>query len=188
MSDKHRVLKCSSCGAALAPEKLAKGEALICERCGTPFARSMRKRTVQTRSTAIVESIKGILVIAGKRGLYSLPGATVREHERRENSVVRGLREETGLKAKKVDFLFSHDEPDDGRKIRNLHRVFLIEADGRPGHRSGEAKKISYWKPGSSINTNNTSKLIMERYFAKKTPADSISRGQKTQTKKLEKS
>ncbi|HXQ92586.1 MAG TPA: NUDIX domain-containing protein [Nitrososphaerales archaeon] len=123
-------------------------------------------RIVRKRGTAIVETPKGVLVLAGKNGKYLLPGGGARKHERRMSAAIRELKEETGLVAKSCKYLFSHDEPAN-RKIQNLHKVFLIEADGRPHHISSESRHIGYWKPGSTsdLNVSPTTKLLIERFY-----------------------
>ncbi len=60
------------------------------------------------RGTAIVETPIGILVVAGRRKLYILPGGGANIGESRTKAAVRELKEETGLIATKVRFLFSH--------------------------------------------------------------------------------
>ena len=122
-------------------------------------------RIVRRRGTAIVDTPEGILVVAGKRGVFLLPGGGAGRHESRMNATIRELREETGLVTKHCRYLFSHDDPEDGRKIRNLHKVFLIDAVGRPRHKSHESMYIGYWKPGSNLHLSRTTKLLIERYL-----------------------
>lgn len=45
--------------------------------------------------TAIVETPEGILVVAGRSGLYVLPGGAARKGESRTSTAIRELREET---------------------------------------------------------------------------------------------
>ena len=128
----------------------------------------MSRRIVRRRGTAIVETPKGVLVIAGNRGLYLLPGGGARRGESRMEATIRELREETGLVAKSCRYLFSYDDPDDGRRIRNLHKVFLIDADGEPRRKTHESRYVGYWRPGSNLNVSRTTKLLIERYLSSK--------------------
>jgi calcineurin-like phosphoesterase family protein/ADP-ribose pyrophosphatase YjhB (NUDIX family) len=122
-------------------------------------------RIVRRRGTAIVDTPEGILVVAGKRGVFLLPGGGAGRHESRMNATIRELHEETGLVTRHCRYLFSHDDPEDGRKIRNLHKVFLVDAVGRPRHTSHESRHIGYWKPGSNLHLSRTTKLLIERYL-----------------------
>jgi ADP-ribose pyrophosphatase YjhB (NUDIX family) len=81
------------------------------------------------------------------------------------NATTRELHKETGLATRHYQHLFSYDDPEDSRLIRNLHKVFLIETVGRPRHRSGESGYIGYWKPGSSLHLSRTTKLLIENYL-----------------------
>ena len=121
---------------------------------------------VRRRGTAVVDTSDGVLVVAGKKGIFLLPGGGARRHESRMDAAIRELREETGLITKRCKFLFSYDDPEDGRKIRNLHKVFLVEAAGRPRRRSHESKYIGYWRPGSNLRLSISTRLLMERYLA----------------------
>lgn len=120
---------------------------------------------VRKRGTAILETPEGVLVVAGKKGKFLLPGGGAEKGESRMNAAIRELKEETGLEAKSCKYLFSYDEPI-YRKIRNLHKVFLIESDGRARHVSSESRHIDYWKPGVNfVNVSPTTKHIIERYY-----------------------
>jgi len=120
------------------------------------------------KGIAIVETKKGILVVAGRGKTFILPGGGAKSWESREKAAIRELYEETGLKAKKVKYLFSdvgikwHDHK--GRLIRNYSKVFLIEAEGKPRPRH-EIKYISFWKPNSRIRLGVGSKKIIEKYL-----------------------
>jgi len=98
---------------------------------------------------------------------YLLPGGGARRHESRTKATIRELREETGLRAKSIRYLFTHhDSPD--RKIRNLHKVFLVEAEGKPRHVSSESRHIGYWTQGSDLTPSKTTMFLIEKYLAMK--------------------
>ena len=123
------------------------------------------------RGTAIVETSKGILVAASRNKLFLLPGGGAEKHESRRKAAIRELREETGLKAYYWKYLFIHHEPKynyhDGkrRKIRNLHKVFLIKAKGNPKPNYHDVSHITYWKPGAHVQISRTTKAIIDKYL-----------------------
>lgn len=122
------------------------------------------------RGTAILKTPKGILVTAGRGKLFLLPGGGAEKWESRRRATIRELKEETHLKAYYWKYLFTHNEPKynlDGerKKIRNLHKVFLIKASGKPKPNYHDVSHIAYWKPGSNVNISRTTKAILEKYF-----------------------
>lgn len=126
---------------------------------------------IRRRGTAIVETPKGILVTASRNKLFLLPGGGAEKWESRRKATIRELREETGLKAYSWKYLFTYHEPKynyhDGkrRKIRNLHKVFLIKAEGNPKPNYHDVSHIDYWKPSSNVNISRTTKAIIEKYL-----------------------
>ena len=109
---------------------------------------------IRRRGTAIVETSKGILVVAGRSGLYLLPGGAARKGESRTSAAIRELREETGLIATDVKFLFRHaghsHKSYSGGYFRDHHTVVIIRANGipKPSH---EIKYVNYYLPDSEI-------------------------------------
>jgi 8-oxo-dGTP diphosphatase len=112
---------------------------------------------------------KGILVVSGKHKKFMLPGGGVERHESRTSSAVRELKEETGLEATKIEYLFRHR----GSKhksygkgyFRNREKIFLIEAEGKPKPDGKEVKYIDFYKPGKNIELTGETKAIIERYY-----------------------
>jgi 8-oxo-dGTP diphosphatase len=123
------------------------------------------KKIVRRRGTAIVDTANGIIVASGRKRLFLLPGGGANKGESREKATIRELKEETGMKAISCKYLFEYNEPDDGRKIQNLHKVFLIKAIGEPKPNHHDVKHIAYWKPESDIKVSRTTKLIIDRYI-----------------------
>lgn len=122
------------------------------------------------RGTAIIETSKGILVVAGRHGSFLLPGGGSDEGESRHNSAIRELKEETGLDAYYIKYLFTHHAPHiglSGRRIkhRDLHKVYLIKAKGDTKPNFHDVHRIEFWKPGSDILLSGTTKLIINRYL-----------------------
>lgn len=125
---------------------------------------NMQHQIVRRRGTAILDTPKGIL-IASHHKTWLLPGGGANRGESREKAAIRELREETGLRATNCKFLFEYDEPDDGRKIRNLHKVFLIKADGNPKPNHHDVHHLAFWKPDSDIKLSPTTMRIVNRYI-----------------------
>ena len=122
------------------------------------------------KGVAIVDTKKGILV-GSINDTFILPGGGAKPWESRKRAAMRELREETGLKTKKIKYLFKdvgikwHDHK--GKLIQNYSKVFLIEAEGiaKPGH---EIKKITFWNPKSKIKLGEGSRKIIEMYLGMK--------------------
>ena len=120
------------------------------------------------RGTAIVETSKGILVVAWESKLFMLPGGGAKFWESRKRAAMRELYEETRLKAKSAKYLFSYIGPEhkneNGRVQRNHAKVFLIKTEGKakPSH---EVKHIAFWKPGSRIKLMKGAKIALDRYL-----------------------
>ena len=126
----------------------------------------IRKRR---KGTALVETDKGILVVSREGKSFILPGGGAHAHEDREKAARRELMEETGLKAVKSHYLFSIDgglwKDSHGKSVRNLHKVFLIKAQGKPRPDEHEVRYIDYWKKGSKMELSKTTQLIIDRYL-----------------------
>jgi 8-oxo-dGTP diphosphatase len=120
------------------------------------------------RGTAIVETPIGILVVAGRNGLYILPGGGATKGESRTEAAVRELNEETGLIATEVRFLFRHvgnvHKSYSGVYFGDHHTVCLINANGiaRPRH---EIRYVDYYFPDSKIKISKTTKEIIDRFY-----------------------
>jgi 8-oxo-dGTP pyrophosphatase MutT (NUDIX family) len=121
------------------------------------------------KGVAIVETKKGILV--GAIGdTFILPGGGAKVGESRKKATIRELYEETGLKTKKIKYLFKdvgikwHNNK--GKLIRNHSKIFLIEAEGipKPNH---EIKKIGFYNSNSKIKIGEGSQKIIDTYIKK---------------------
>jgi 8-oxo-dGTP diphosphatase len=126
---------------------------------------SIRKRR---RGTAIVETPEGILVVSGRGKFYILPGGGANKGESRTEAAVRELKEETGLIATDVRFLFRHigcvHKSYSGGYFEDHHTVCLIHASGiaRP---QNEIKYVGYYSPNSEIKISRTTKEIIDRFY-----------------------
>jgi|GEM_PF-647324 8-oxo-dGTP diphosphatase len=122
-------------------------------------------RTItRRRGTAIVDTERGILVVAHYRR-WLLPGGGARKGESRRDAVIRELREETGLRAQSCRFLFRYDEPEDSRGVHNRHMVFLVRTTGNPRPNHRDVNYLAYWNPGSSLEISDGTMAIIEKYL-----------------------
>lgn len=119
------------------------------------------------RGTALVETEQGILVVAGSSKLFLLPGGAANRHESRLEAAIRELKEETGLKAYSAKFLFSYTggvHECGSRLVKDYHKVFLIEAEGKPKP-CQEIKKVEFYQQGKDINLSKATETIIQEYF-----------------------
>jgi len=160
------AVRCSGCGQPFTADQLAADpRSMVCTHCGRPFQPRRGRQILRRRGTAIVDTPQGILVVAGKRRRFVLPGGGARKGESRKDAAIRELREETGLSARTSTYLFSYNSPRNRRRVRNLHKVFLIEAEGVPKPDNHEVKYMEYWKRGANIHLTDSAKVIIERYL-----------------------
>ena len=122
------------------------------------------------RGTAIVETERGILLTAGRRGKFILPGGGAKRGESRFMAALRELTEETGLLPYAAEIIFKHKgkiRPTmSGRhKFQDHHTVCLVKASGTPRPGGGDAKRIGYYYPGCNIQISTTTKEIIEKYY-----------------------
>ena len=115
----------------------------------------------------IVESSKGILIVAGRRKKFTLPGGGAEKFESRKKAAIRELYEETNLRVKKIKYLFRHlgdVHLKRGRETRNNSKVFLATAYGnlRP---KNEIKYIDFWKAGCKLDVAESTEGIIKRYL-----------------------
>jgi len=128
----------------------------------------MLKTKKRRRGTAIVETHRGILVVAGRKGLYVLPGGGTNKGESRTQAAVRELKEETGLIATNVRFLFQRvghvQRAYSGLYFKDYHTVCLVNASGiaRP---LNEVKYVNYYSPNSEIKVSRTTKEIIDKFY-----------------------
>ena len=120
------------------------------------------------KGVAIVDTSKGILVVAGRSKKFILPGGGAEKWETRKKAAIRELYEETGLKTKNITYLFQYVggqwHTHSGKAIRNYAKVFLVETEGNPRPRH-EIKHVAFWKIGSDLYLTNGTKKVIEKYL-----------------------
>jgi 8-oxo-dGTP diphosphatase len=109
------------------------------------------------RGTAIIDTPQGILVVRQGQARFLLPGGGVKNSESRLEAAVRELREETGLFAYEVHFLFEYHQS----------KVFLIKTNGIP-HPKHEISQIGYYTHDSTLPLSYNTKSIIENYWTMK--------------------
>jgi 8-oxo-dGTP diphosphatase len=123
------------------------------------------------RGTALVETEQGILVTAGRGGVFLLPGGGANRGESRTKAAMRELREETGLKPYYAKYLFRHrgrvSKSHGHGYFQDHHTVCLIKAHGTPRPRH-EIKYVAFYKPGSGVRISGITREIIEKYYSYK--------------------
>jgi len=123
------------------------------------------------RGTALVETEQGILVTAGRGGVFLLPGGGANRGESRTKAAMRELREETGLKPYYAKYLFRHrgrvSKSHGHGYFQDHHTVCLIKAHGTPSPRH-EIKYVAFYKPGSGVRISGITREIIEKYYSYK--------------------
>ena len=128
----------------------------------------MKMIGIRRKGVAVVENKKGILLVAGRKKIFSLPGGGAEKFESRKKATIRELHEETNLRTVKIKYLFSHVGKRwhnyNGKLVKNSIKIFLIESKGMPKP-SHEIKYISFWKKGMKLKLSDSTKIILEKYL-----------------------
>ncbi len=135
--------------------------------CNPLKTAKVRKRL---RGTVLIDLPQGILLVSKNSDRFSLPGGGAEKQESGEQAAVRELREETGLEAVSVRYLFKHNGGLRKRSsglVRNHHQVFLIEVKGIPCPQE-EIEAIHFYRSGDEINLTNSARTIIEKYWEMK--------------------
>lgn len=121
--------------------------------------------TQRRRGTAIVETKKGILVVAGFKKVFLLPGGGASRKESRMQAAIRELKEETGLEPYFAMALFRYEGRAQSFKyLINLHTVYYIKAKGEAKAKQ-EIFHIAWYSPGKDVKLSESTKRIIEQYY-----------------------
>lgn len=117
------------------------------------------------RGSVLVETDKGVLLVSSSGGYYRLPGGKPKKGEASIQTAIRELREETGLRAYYVNYLFKF----------HASKIFRIRAKGKPTP-SSEIHHFAYYKPGKEMDVKvsyNTRKILSKYYGMEEAEAES---------------
>jgi 8-oxo-dGTP diphosphatase len=146
----------------------------------------MSKVFARRRGTVILETPHGILLTGGRRAgretSFILPGGGAERGESRFVAALRELTEETHLRPYYAEIIFRHlgkvRPTMSGRhKFQDYHTVCLVKATGVPRPGGGDAKRIAYYNPGSSIRISTTTREIIGKYYewkSKRSPSQTM--------------
>jgi len=123
---------------------------------------------IRRKGVALVESSKGVLVVAGRSKKFTLPGGGANAGESRQSAAIRELYEETGLKSLTAKYLLSYTgstwKKHNGTLVKNHAKVFVIKAQGVP-HPRHEIRYIAWVPPKSAIRLSERTKSILKNYW-----------------------
>src|SRR5579872_5491272 len=122
------------------------------------------RQMVRKRGTVIVDTDQGIVLVSNSSRLFILPGGGAKKGEDRMDAAMRELKYQTGLEPESCRYLFSFDEPED-KKLRNLHKVYLVEVTKESAKAEKIKRRIEYWQEGSKLKLSNSTRLIIDQYM-----------------------
>jgi 8-oxo-dGTP pyrophosphatase MutT (NUDIX family) len=119
------------------------------------------------RGAAIIETTKGVMLVARDDSDFMIPGGGANFLETRKRAAIREVYEELGLKVKNAKYIFDYVGPvhisRKGKLRQNFAKVFLLETIGKPKP-ANEITRVAYWKPGSKLKLMGAAKTALEKY------------------------
>jgi len=85
------------------------------------------------------------------KGYWCLPGGHIKLGEEAEKAIKREVKEETGLKVKKVKFLFYQDEIIPRIRWHAVVLVFICEVSGKEKPQKAEVERIEWFTPQEAL-------------------------------------
>ena len=119
------------------------------------------------RGTAIIETDKGILVVAGKTKNFITPGGGANPEETRVEATIREIKEETGLdvvRYKKIFKFVGFVNKTKNGAWQDFHTVSLFKVKGSPKPMQ-EVKYIKYYDIKNKTRVSSTTKKIIKKYY-----------------------
>ena len=129
------------------------------------------RNKVWVAAAGIIEKNNAILLtkrsaMIAERGKWCLPGGGIKHGETAEHAMRREIKEEIGLEAKTLRFLFYHDKFVPRMNLHTLMLVFKVTAKGIPKP-NYEVADIEWFnrKEISALNLAFTHRDILHKYF-----------------------
>ena len=113
--------------------------------------------TLRERATAVVIRDGNVLLVRGRAAEYMMPGGGIEPGESPLSAAARELREETGLEAKQIEFLFTWDSS------IHRHHAFRIEAEGEVNIGPEEISEFRWWDQREDLPTYGHVEAILRR-------------------------
>jgi 8-oxo-dGTP pyrophosphatase MutT (NUDIX family) len=127
----------------------------------------VEKINKRRRGAAIIETKKGVLLVARDDSDFMIPGGGANFFETRKRAAIREVYEELGLKVKSAKYIFNYVGPvhrsRKGRLQQNFAKVFLVEVIGEPKP-ANEITRVAYWKPRSKLKLVGAAKIALGKY------------------------
>jgi len=111
---------------------------------------------LRERAGVVVIRDDKVLLVKG-RSDYMMPGGAVEPGDSPMNAAARELREEAGLEAKQVEYLFTWDS------AINRHHTFRIEAEGEVEIARDEISGFVWWDRKEELSIFGHVEAILER-------------------------
>ena len=113
--------------------------------------------SLRERATAVVIRDEKVLLVKGRSSDYMMPGGGIEPGETPMDAAARELREETGLEARRVEYLCTWDS------AINRHHAFRIDAEGDVEIDQDEISEFVWWGRSEVLPMFPHVEAILER-------------------------